>query len=146
MHMARRRKSILLTGDITPDLNSLLDVIFILLIFTMVSMQIGKIHSIQLDVSEIEEIGAENQSEDLQSIYLLEEGALLFQSKKFALRGEENWEVILKPYISGKTVLLISEKKVPYEDFLYLLTKIRSMSPESIELGAKARKIDRQIP
>jgi biopolymer transport protein ExbD len=132
----RRKKSLDLLGDLNPDLNSLLDIVFILLIFTMLAMQLGRFQLLNLNFPEIESHGSTNEKINDIKIYLLENGNIRVNSKDYSL---PNWENAIEENWKEKIVIIASEKQVPFERFVLILDRIRKIQPKSIELGIKEK-------
>lgn len=132
----RRKKSLDLLGELNPDLNSLLDIVFILLIFTMLAMQLGKFQLMNLNFPEIESHGSADENLDDIKIYLLDTGDIRVNNKNFVL---SNWETAIEESWKEKIVIIASEKQVPFERFVLILDRIRKIQPKSIELGIKEK-------
>lgn len=112
------------------DMSSLLDIIFILLIFSMLSMSFQKdFESIELNLPQEEGNTKESFTTPIR-IFLKENGELYFENKKIT------WTE-LESSIKGlqeRQFQLGIEKKVYYEDFIKLTSLLKKFGIEKIEL------------
>ncbi|WCL47536.1 ExbD/TolR family protein [Leptospira sp. GIMC2001] len=119
-----------------PDLNSLLDVIFILLIFTMLAVQFGKFQIMELDLPSVNQKGNTNLDEDRTIIYvqkdryLLNELPISFEDLRKKSQAKE-WQ--------DKKVMIACEKDVTYQIFVDVLEIVKYSSPKELELGFKEK-------
>lgn len=150
----RRKKTIDLLGDINPDMNSLLDIIFILLIFVMLSMQLGKFKLMDLDFPTSERKGSGKEESDSIKIYLLNGGLVKvsgqgsgssfnknqnFNSSSQPNYSIDSWESAIQDHWKDKKIILATERKVPFEDFVQILERLQELQPVSLELGLKEK-------
>lgn len=139
----RRKKILDDLGNQTLDLNSLIDIVFILLIFTMLSMQLGRVKTLELDIPELKDSSKGIKKENVVEIHLNEKGELSLEGKLFSLRDESEsntiplWYRKLNGYPRPISLLILVDKKVYYDDFLYLLKYIQEVNPEFLQLGYK---------
>lgn len=138
----RRKKSMDLLGETSPDMNSLLDIIFILLIFVMLSMQIGKFRLMDLDFPETEKQGASPEKRDSLKIYILDSGEVRVEDPN----GDSSvnldlgsWESAIEGNWKERKIVLATEKKVPFENFVLVLDRLQKIQPLSLELGLKEK-------
>ncbi|MCX7997320.1 MAG: biopolymer transporter ExbD [Leptospiraceae bacterium] len=112
------------------DMSSLLDIIFILLIFSMLAMSFQKeFASVELQLPK-EQGAPSNTSETKIQISLKENGELFFQNQKVTWSELEN----LISGVKDKSFQLGIEKKVYYEDFLKLTVLLKKFGIEKVEL------------
>jgi biopolymer transport protein ExbD len=107
-----------------------------LLIFTMLSMQIGKFQLMELDFPQVEKQGSTAERDDAIKIYILSEGVVMIGNQKHSL---DAWHAVIQKSWKDKNIILASEKKVPYEHFVQVLEKIQAIQPKSLELGLKEK-------
>lgn len=117
------------------DMSGFMDVIFILLIFLMVSMSFSKqIKEIEMDLPNAEGVGEKVISKDI-SISIQENGILLINSQKQSL--EVLKDMSKKGDLSNKVILLNVEKKVYYSDFMEVVKVLQSSRIKKLNLGLK---------
>lgn len=112
-------------------MSSLLDIIFILLIFSMLSMSFQKeFESLELDLPQGEGSSQKPKEEPVR-IYIKQNGEIYFQNQKVhwkeleSLLSKENKQ---KPFQIG------IEKKVYYEEFIKLSTLLKKFGIQKIDL------------
>ncbi len=120
------------------DLTSLLDVIFILLVFTMLAVQFEAIKTLDLDLAVVESQGTSSMPNDSQTVQLYSDGRIKWNDT--LLTDIEFEKKIFEKSYSQKNWNLLSEKKVEYDNFIRILLMIQKTSPATIELGIKEKK------
>ena len=119
------------------DLTSLLDVIFILLIFTMLAVQLETIQSIDLDLVESETQTGKSLKIESNTIRILSDGRIGFQDKEITL--VELRSSLSKIERQNLEWNLIVEKKVEFQNFVEILSIIKQTNPKTIDLGVKEK-------
>ncbi|MDX1961161.1 MAG: biopolymer transporter ExbD [Leptospiraceae bacterium] len=115
------------------DISSLLDIIFILLIFVMVSISFQKrFTSLELDLPKAKETSKGNQKFDL-SISIKQKGQIFLGDSQIA--KEEFFLKISKNEFRDKSILLNVEKKVLFEDFISIMNSLKDSGAKNLELG-----------
>lgn len=129
MEMIRRhRKSSL-------DMSSLMDIIFILLIFVMLSMSFQKtFHSLEMDLPKSDK-GTTKDNPNLR-IALKENGEIFIQEKKTSWEKLED-DLQEKKSLHDMEVQLSIEKKVPYGEFVRLSAILKKLKLEKMSLVVK---------
>ncbi|MCZ8237270.1 MAG: biopolymer transporter ExbD [Leptospiraceae bacterium] len=125
----------LLQSDL--DLTSLLDVIFILLIFTMLAVQLETIRTIDLDLVEAESQAGSSIHLESNTIRILEDGSIGFQDKEINL-SELKLELVKKEWQNLEWNIIV-EKKVEFQNFVEILSLVRQTNPKTIDLGVKEK-------
>ena len=120
------------------DLTSLFDVIFILLVFTMLAVQFEAIKTLDLDLPVIDSKGASSMPNDSQTVQLYADGTIKWNNA--LLRESEFERKINEKGFQQKKWNLLAEKKVEYENFVRILLMIQKIHPTTIELGIKEKK------
>lgn len=138
-HRSQMRRKIfsdqLLQSDL--DLTSLLDVIFILLIFTMLAVQLETIRTIDLDLVEAESQAGSSIHLESNTIRILEDGSIGFQDKEINL-SELKLELVKKEWQNLEWNIIV-EKKVEFQNFVEILSLVRQTNPKTIDLGVKEK-------
>lgn len=138
-HRSQMRRKIfsdqLLQSDL--DLTSLLDVIFILLIFTMLAVQLETIRTIDLDLVETESQAGSSIHLESNTIRILEDGSIGFQDKEINL-SELKLELVKKEWQNLEWNIIV-EKKVEFQNFVEILSLVRQTNPKTIDLGVKEK-------
>lgn len=138
-HRSHMRRKIfsdqLLQSDL--DLTSLLDVIFILLIFTMLAVQLETIRTIDLDLVEAESQAGSSIHLESNTIRILEDGSIGFQDKEINL-SELKLELVKKEWQNLEWNIIV-EKKVEFQNFVEILSLVRLTNPKTIDLGVKEK-------
>lgn len=138
-HRSQMRRKIfsdqLLQSDL--DLTSLLDVIFILLIFTMLAVQLETIRTIDLDLVEAESQAGSSIHLESNTIRILEDGSIGFQDKEINL-SELKLELVKKEWQNLEWNIIV-EKKVEFQNFVEILSLVRHTNPKTIDLGVKEK-------
>lgn len=125
-----RRKS----GDSAIDMSSLMDIIFILLIFVMMSISFAKnFKQLEIDLPKTNS-GSSELSVDIQisvkengKVFLDEKDSSLNELSYFANQGK----------FSNQTVSVNVEGKVPYESFLKVLDILKQAKIKKLNLGTE---------
>lgn len=138
-HRSQMRRKIfsdqLLQSDL--DLTSLLDVIFILLIFTMLAVQLETIRTIDLDLVEAESQAGSSIHLESNTIRILEDGSIGFRDKEINL-SELKLELVKKEWQNLEWNIIV-EKKVEFQNFVEILSLVRQTNPKTIDLGVKEK-------
>lgn len=138
-HRSQMRRKIfsdqLLQSDL--DLTSLLDVIFILLIFTMLAVQLETIRTIDLDLVEAESQAGSSIKLESNTIRILTDGSIGFQDKEINL-SELKLELVKKEWQNLEWNIIV-EKKVEFQNFVEILSLVRQTNPKTIDLGVKEK-------
>lgn len=119
------------------DLTSLLDVIFILLIFTMLAVQLETIRTIDLDLVEADSQAGSSIKLESNTIRILTDGSIGFQDKEISL-SELKLELVNKEWQDSEWNIIV-EKKVEFQNFVEILSLIRQTNPKTIDLGVKEK-------
>ncbi|MBM9576150.1 biopolymer transporter ExbD [Leptospira sp. 201903070] len=131
---AYKRKT-LLEGDDSPlDMTSMLDVVFILLIFAMVAMSFQKeVHTlpVRLPKSNAEAAGVGSKKE----IFLLKDGNLRYDGKEFS---EEDWKQIVSKGEFKEVVLWIyGDQEADYGRFVFVANSLKNAGLKELHLAVK---------
>jgi biopolymer transport protein ExbD len=119
------------------DLTSLLDVIFILLIFTMLAVQLETIRTIDLDLVEAETETGNSLKIESNTIRLYSDGRIGFQDEEISLSdlklslSKQEWQNL--------EWNVVVEKKVEFQNFAEILSIIKKTNPKTIDLGVKEK-------
>jgi len=116
------------------DITSLLDIIFILLIFVMISVSFSKDYKfLEMDLP-ISQQGRSVDSIDL-TLNLRSNGEFLLDKKVVT---EEDLEMLANSNkMENKTVILNVEKKVPFEKFMQVVEILKKGKIKRLDLGVK---------
>lgn len=132
MRYSRNRKRQEVESPI--DMSSLMDIIFILLIFVMMSISFAKnFKQLEIDLPKSKS-GTSELSPDLQ-ISIKEDKRLFLDEKETSL-GELS-QFASKGNFIGKIVSVNIEKKVPYESFLPVLDILKQAQIKKLNLGTE---------
>lgn len=116
------------------DMSSLMDIVFILLIFVMLSISFQKkIVTMDLDLPKSENQDAGN-SKPKKEITVLRTGDILYAGKKTDL---QNLETELKKNPKTEEYILLTEKQAEFEKFLKVLETLKRSGSDKIDLGLK---------
>ncbi len=116
------------------DMSSLMDIVFILLIFVMLSISFQKkIVTIDLDLPKSENQDAGN-SKPKKEIIVLKTGEILYTGRKTDL---QNLEAELKKNPKTEEYILLTEKQAEFEKFLKVLETLKKSGSDKIDLGLK---------
>lgn len=121
-------------GDSTIDMSSLMDIIFILLIFVMMSVSFAKnFKQLEIDLPKSQS-GTSELSPDIQisikvneKIYLEEKEITLDELSNFASQGN----------FRDKVVSVNVERKVSYESFLQVVDILKQARIKKLNLGTE---------
>ena len=130
----RRNRNSNSSGSI--DMSSLMDIIFILLIFVMISISFQqKFTSMELDLPIS---GSEKTAEKSElEIALRSDGKLFLQTKE--IKTEDLQVFLTKEGNAKKSFLFNVEKKVYYEDFLRITEILKDAGVGKVNLGLKEK-------
>jgi biopolymer transport protein ExbD len=132
MRYSRNRKRQEVESPI--DMSSLMDIIFILLIFVMMSISFAKnFKQLEIDLPKSKS-GTSELSPDLQ-ISIKEDKRLFLDEKETSL-GELS-QFASKGNFIGKIVSVNIEKKVPYESFLPVIDILKQAQIKKLNLGTE---------
>lgn len=116
------------------DMSSLMDIIFILLIFVMMSISFSKSYkSISISVPKSENGSSKLEENfkismnDKKEIFLDSEKIELNELKKIAINGKLN----------EKNIRLYIDKKIEYQEFVKLLDAIKIANLKNIQLATE---------
>lgn len=119
------------------DLTSLLDVIFILLIFTMLAVQLETIRTIDLDLVEAETETGNSLKIESNTIRIHSDGRIGLQDEEISLidlklsLSKQEWQNL--------EWNVVVEKKVEFQNFAEILSIIKKTNPKTIDLGVKEK-------
>lgn len=114
-------------------MSSMMDIIFILLIFVMISISFQKnIQTLEMELPHAKGSSSEIEKEQIQiSVYN--------SGKIFVNQKEQTWDSLEKSIKEIQTprsiVLLNIEKQTPYEKFIQISELLKKMQISKIELG-----------
>ncbi len=116
------------------DMTSLMDIIFILLIFVMLSVSFSKnFNYMELDIPSAKN-GAGKEQNDI-TINVKTTGDIFLEKEKI------EWSLLEKQVSSGsfknKSVLLNIEKKVPFQEFMKIADILKTGEIKKLNLGIK---------
>ncbi|EMJ64043.1 MULTISPECIES: biopolymer transporter ExbD [Leptospira] len=130
----QKRKN-LLEGDDSPlDMTSMLDVVFILLIFVMVAMSFQKeVHSLPVVLPKAKaEIGGSGSKKE---IFLLKSGDIRYASLDFT---EADWKrIVSKGEFQNQVVWIYGDESVGYGKFVFVLNSLKSSNLKELHLAIK---------
>lgn len=116
------------------DMSSLMDIVFILLIFVMLSISFQKkIVTMDLDLPKSENQDAGN-SKPKKEIIVLKTGEILYAGRKTDLR---NLEIEISKNPKTEEYILLTEKQAEFEKFLKVLETLKRSGSDKIDLGLK---------
>ncbi|PJZ52419.1 ExbD/TolR family protein [Leptospira adleri] len=130
----KKRKS-LLEGDDSPlDMTSMLDVVFILLIFAMVAMSFQKeVHSLPVNLpkSNAEAGGVSSKKE----IFLTKDGSLRYAGKDFS---EEEWkQIVSKKEFEDAVLWIYGDREADYGRFVFVVNSLKDAGLKELHLAVK---------
>lgn len=115
-------------------MSSLMDIVFILLIFVMLSISFQKkIVTMDLDLPKSENQDAGN-SKPKKEIIVLKTGEILYAGRKTDL---QILETELKKNPKTEEYILLTEKQAEFEKFLKVLETLKKSGSDKIDLGLK---------
>lgn len=119
----------------TPlDMSSLMDIIFILLIFVMMSVSFAKnFKQLEIDLPK-SKTGNSELSPDIQISVKLHEKFYLDEKE---ISQEELTQFATQGKFSDKVVSVNVEKKVPYESFILLIDILKKAKIKKLNLGTE---------
>ncbi|MDE0883311.1 MAG: biopolymer transporter ExbD [Myxococcota bacterium] len=109
------------------DLTPLLDVVFLLLIFFMVSMRFERIRQVPIDLPKVAAGEAQGQQEQ-QKVQMRADGSL-FIGGKVVQRND-----LATRLIEATHLLLSADAEVSHGDFMGLLSELRKLPIESVSV------------
>jgi biopolymer transport protein ExbD len=119
------------------DMSSLLDIIFILLVFVMVSISFQKqFASMELDLPEAKGSSQETSKTEIKISITNQE---IIYKNEIALSRDKLLTEIHSGDFKNKAVLLNVEKKVTYDYFFSILNALKSAEIQKLELGIKEK-------
>jgi biopolymer transport protein ExbD len=117
------------------DMSSMMDIIFILLIFVMISVSFQKKFS-HLELN-LPSIGQGQIAEEIDvELSVFENGQIFLNKKEVKL---SNLKVEMEIH-KEKNLSLNIEKKVPYETFIEISEILKSIGIHKVQLGLKLNK------
>lgn len=128
--MARYKKKRAL---LTPDLTPLIDVVFLLLIFFIVSTTFNKYGNINIDLPTSALASEENEEKNLEII-------IDKDNRYFITFGDKkNVEVTfdeIDDYLSGaKSVSVTGDKELKYQNIIDIITKVKKHGIENLGIN-----------
>ncbi|HMV42629.1 MAG TPA: biopolymer transporter ExbD [Leptospiraceae bacterium] len=121
-------------GNNSIDMSSLMDIIFILLIFVMMSVSFAKnFKQLEIDMPD-SKTGNSELSPDIQ-ISIKANDKYFLDSKEISF--SELSSIGSKGQFNNKTVSLNVEKKVPYEKFIQMIDILKLGNTKKINLGTE---------
>lgn len=128
--MARYKKKRAL---LTPDLTPLIDVVFLLLIFFIVSTTFNKYGNINIDLPTSALASEENEEKNLEII-------IDKDNRYFITFGDKkNVEVTfdeIDSYLSGaKSVSVTGDKELKYQNIIDIITKVKKHGIENLGIN-----------
>jgi len=122
------------TGDSSIDMSSLMDIIFILLIFVMMSVSFAKnFKQLEIDLPK-SQTGTSELSPDTQ-ISIKENNKIYLDETEISL---DKLSVLAKEgKLSNQVVSINVEKKVPYEFFIKILDILKQARIKKMNLGTE---------
>ncbi|MDI7188467.1 ExbD/TolR family protein [Leptospira santarosai] len=132
----RRRKN-LLEGDDSPlDMTSMLDVVFILLIFVMVAMSFQKeVHSLPVALPKANSESGESGIK--KEIFLLKSGNIRYAESEFS---ETDWKrMISDGEFQNHVVWIYGDENVSYGKFVFVLNSLKNSNLKELHLAIKKK-------
>ncbi|EMO54408.1 ExbD/TolR family protein [Leptospira noguchii] len=129
-----KRKRLLENEDSTLDMTSMLDVVFILLIFAMVAMSFQKeTHSLPVDLPKGKtETGSSGTKKE---IFLLKEGILRYAKQDFT---ENTWQqFVSEGEFKNQIVWIYGDKEVNYGKFVFVLNSLKNSNLKELHIAVK---------
>lgn len=121
-------------GDSAIDMSSLMDIIFILLIFVMMSVSFAKnFKQLEIDLPKSQN-GTSELSPDTQISIKANDKIYLDQLE---ISMDKLSELAKEGKLSNQTVSVNVEKKVPYESFLKILDILKQARIKKLNLGTE---------
>jgi biopolymer transport protein ExbD len=118
------------------DFHGLIDVIFILLIFTMLAIQFDRFRFLELDFAQTDRVSKGTSPNQKILIQISETGDLFWNEEKIS---EQDLKDRLNQDKSIHRFVIACERKSEFQIFARVLEMIQSANPESIELALKSR-------
>ncbi|TGM03700.1 biopolymer transporter ExbD [Leptospira barantonii] len=129
-----KRRS-LLEGDDSPlDMTSMLDVVFILLIFAMVAMSFQKeVHTLPVALPKANaDAGGTGTKKE---VYLLKNGNLRYAGSDF---DENGWkQLVSKGEFNRNVVWVYGDEEVGYGKFVFVLNSLKNSNLKELHLAVK---------
>lgn len=131
---SQKRKRLLKNEDSTLDMTSMLDVVFILLIFVMVAMSFQKeAHSLPVNLpkGKAESSGSGTKKE----IFLLKDGNLRYAEQNFT---ENAWvQLVSESEFKNQIVWIYGDEKVDYGKFVFMLNSLKNSNLKELHIAIK---------
>lgn len=133
--------------ELTPDITPLIDVVFLLLIFFMVSVNFDKMGAITLELPQ-SQVAVEQRS--LESISLV-----IDKEKNLKIKIEENGEVIFQDILlenlereltlkiggaESKNIGIIADRDITHGDIVDVMTIIKNSGASGIDIEMIIKK------
>lgn len=129
--MARYKKKRAL---LTPDLTPLIDVVFLLLIFFIVSSTFNKYGSIKVELptSTIESVKEENEALEI----IIDKDNRYFINYKEDKKREVTFEELDSYLTSGvKSVAITGDKNLKYQNIIDVVSKVKNHGIKNLEIN-----------
>ena len=123
-------KERVLSIEITP----LIDIVFLLVIFFVVTSKIETNHYLTLDLPESQSF-ASSVSNGSQNIILLESGVLIINNQEFSISNIDNMlEGITSNFLKTEVVVLSIENKAFHEWVIALMDGLQQLGFQNIQI------------
>lgn len=129
-----RRKSLLEVEDSPLDMTSMLDVVFILLIFAMVAMSFQKeVHTLPVALPKANaDAGGTGTKKE---VYLLKNGNLRYAGSNLS---ESDWKkLVSKGEFNRAVVWVYGDEEVGYGKFVFVLNSFKNSNLKELHLAVK---------
>ncbi len=121
--------------QISVDITPLIDVVFLLLIFFMVSTTF--IYSNSIDVNLPAAKGDEKQINDSIRIVLTKDGAITINGKTFASEAVQDELVKMKETIPDTTVIIEADTEVPHGQVVHIMDASRQAGYQKFAIAVE---------
>lgn len=130
----QKRKSLLEGEDSPLDLTSMLDVVFILLIFAMVAMSFQKeVHSLPVNLPKTNSTNGGISSK--KEVFLLKTGELKYAEQ---ILNEEEWKrIVSRGEFKDTVVWLYGDQEIGYGRFVRVLESLKNGGLKELHLAVK---------
>ncbi|EJO77418.1 biopolymer transporter ExbD [Leptospira interrogans] len=130
----QKRKRLLENEDSNLDMTSMLDVVFILLIFAMVAMSFQKeVHSLPVNLPKGKT--ESNGSGIKKEIFLLKDGNIRYTKQYFS---ENTWiQFISQGEFKNQIVWIYGDEKVDYGKFVFVINSLKNSNLKELHLAVK---------
>lgn len=129
-----KRRSLLDGEDSPLDMTSMLDVVFILLIFAMVAMSFQKeVHSLPVALPKTNaEAGGSGTKKE---VFLLKNGNLRYAGSDIS---EKDWkQIVSKGEFNRNVVWIYGDEEVGYGRFVFVLNSLKNSNLKELHLAVK---------